>query len=150
MFNKLLLIVGCIGVSLVAGCTTTPPSVGNKFDESKIQNIKTGTSTKEDVLSLVGTPFGKTSSADGQSIWTYQFGTAAVHQNAASFIPVVQFVASKATLEKHDQYLTVVFNKTGVVASCMYRISSYTYVEGARQGESKETKCEDVVSPPQP
>jgi outer membrane protein assembly factor BamE (lipoprotein component of BamABCDE complex) len=105
---------------ILSGCATT---VGNKFDDSKINKIKTGKSTKENVSSLMGTPYGRNTSADGTSIWTYQFIAQDSHMTAMSFVPIVGAIKGGET-ESSMQMLLVTFNKSGIVASCTYRTSS--------------------------
>lgn len=152
MLSKLFFIIGCIGVSLVAGCATTQ---GNKFDVSQIPKIKTGTSTKENVSSLMGAPYGKNTSPDGTSRWLYQFIATDSHMTAMSFVPIVGAYKGGET-ESSTQSLTVTFNKSGIVASCMYRTSSGKgsgmmggmeaglSSTGSGGGEVVAMNCEDV------
>lgn len=146
MLRKLLFIIGCIGVSLVAGCAST--TTGNKFDESQINKIKTGTSTKENVLSLMGAPSSKNSSSNGTSIWSYQFMEFAGRPTALEFVPIVSLFAGGITTSSSTQSLTTTFDKSGIVTSCMYRTSSSqnsdSKLGGGGAEESVEMNCEDV------
>ena len=148
MLRKLLFIIGCIEVSLVAGCAST--TIGNKFDESQINKIKTGASTKENVLSLMGEPSSKSSSSNGTSIWSYQFTAIAVAARPLEFVPIVSIFAGGTTTSSSTQVLTATFNKSGIVTSCMYRTSSSQGSHdslgggGRANDESVEMNCEDV------
>lgn len=140
MLRKLLLIIGCTGIFLVAGCATDSSS-GRRFDDSKISLIKNGKSTKEDVLSLIGSPYTKGTTTDGTVLWIYwEINTA---------MGLVPLVGKNTTDEKN---LEVSFNKSGVVTSCVYRKKSRTTPSGmiglltagaADAGIDPEVNCEN-------
>lgn len=136
-----------LSIVLVTGCATV--TVGTEFDSSKISKIKTGTSTKTDVLSYVGQPLRKSTSPDGISVWSYSFMTSASKMTAKSFIPIVGMNARKTERESKD--LTVSFNKSEVVDACTYKTFSNkgSDQEGmasafGTHGETISLKCEDV------
>jgi outer membrane protein assembly factor BamE (lipoprotein component of BamABCDE complex) len=121
---------------MLSGCAAT---MGNKFDGSEIHKIKTGTSTKENVLSLMGTPFRKNTSADGTSTWIYTF-----YANKVGLLAIY----GMGTSESNSQTLSVTFNKSDVVTTCKYSTqnSSGSGVTGAMgaSGEHNEMNCGDV------
>jgi len=124
-------------------------TTGEKFDGLKINKIKTGTSTKENVLSLMGAPLEKHSFPDGTSRWQYQFMAIDVSSTATSFIPIVgAFKGGKS--ESNTQLLMVSFNKSGMVTSCTYNTFSRKDSGGmmsmgaGASVENEMMKCEDV------
>lgn len=137
---------------ILSGCATT---VGVDFDDSKINKIRTGKSTKENVSSLLGSPYGKNSSANGTSIWTYQFIKSDSHLTAMSFVPLLGALKG-GEVESSTRTLVVSFNKSDIVASCLYRtysgsgtgILGRTEVmlgnTGFGKGEVVAMNCEDV------
>lgn len=130
---------------ILTGCVTNS-TIGAKFDDSVIHKIKTGTSTKENVLSLMGAPFGKNTSSNGTSIWTYNF-IAAKNSN-----PLAAAYGLGGASENSSQTLMVTFNKSGVVTACTYSTSSAkgsgfmgaTMTQVGRGGEQAERNCENV------
>lgn len=146
----------CFSIATIAiilsGCAST---VGNDFDGSKINKISIGKSTKENVSSLMGSPYGKNSSANGTSIWTYQLIKSDSHLTAMSFVPIVGAIKG-GEIESSTRLLVIGFNKSNIVTSCRYRTYSGkgTGIEGRMEvmvgntgfgkGEVVERNCEDV------
>lgn len=132
------------GVIILTGCAVNT-TIGDKFDGSMIHKIKTGISTKEHVLSLMGTPFGKNTSSNGTSMWTYSFTAA---KTSHPLVAVYGFGGS----ENSTQILTVTFNKSDVVTACTYRTSSAKgsgylgaiSTQAGGGGEREERNCENV------
>lgn len=142
----------CLGTMLVTGCATTH-NIGNEFDSGAINKIKTGVSTKSDVLSLMGQPFRKNTSPDGISIWSYLLTTSTSTRTAKNYIPLVGGLYG-GKYERESKDLTISFNKSNVVEQCMYKTFSSnkeTNQEGVvaaaslgAGGETISMKCEDV------
>jgi outer membrane protein assembly factor BamE (lipoprotein component of BamABCDE complex) len=116
-----------------------------------IYKIKTGASTKEDVLSFLGTPFGKNTRPDGTSMWSYQFIAVSNQSTAMALIPVVGPLMDAFEgqhMERTTQNLTVTFNKPGIVTACTYKTSSRKSEGGlgmmGNGGETVEMRCEDA------
>jgi len=65
--NMLKTILLCL---MLVGCTA---SVGNNFDDSKLAQIKTDQTTRQQLIALFGQPSTETPFPEGQSIlmWTY-------------------------------------------------------------------------------
>lgn len=94
---------------LVAGCY----SAGQKriADDSVIQKIQPGKTTKAEVLQLLGRPVSMIMMPDGSEQWLYQYIGSTVR--AASFIPVVGLFAGGADTEVHNLQLFI--RQDGVV-----------------------------------
>ena len=67
-FFALWLII--LGGSFITGCTTT---LGHEIDQSAYQEIKKGTSTKADVVELLGDPNQEVENEDGTTTFVYTF-----------------------------------------------------------------------------
>ncbi len=65
--NLLLLLF----VGLFLGCSTT---AGRQFNTTAINNIKVGTTTESDVISMLGVPFSKDKMSNGSELYTYAYG----------------------------------------------------------------------------
>lgn len=117
---------------LVAGCAT----VGRKLDQSKVEQIKTG-STQEDVTRLVGSPDRILRDAAGGSQWSYMFTIAT--PKPENFVPVVNLFASGANVRQ--QSLDLFFNASGVVTNLIQSTSATGVGVGASSGSapSKES-----------
>jgi hypothetical protein len=134
-------------VIILTGCASTS---GNKFATTSIHNIKTGVSTKEDVVAVVGPAPVKNSGLDGTSVWTYSYVRAQATPSALSFVPIVGSVVgrNKQRVERDEQRLTVTFNKSNIVSNCVYTtyVSQGTGTLGYANQEAEriETACENV------
>ena len=132
---------------VLAGCAATS---GNKFATTSIHNIKTGVSTKEDVVAIVGPAPVKNSGLDGTSVWTYSYVRAQATPSALSFVPIVGSVVgqNKQRVARDEQTLIVTFNKSNIVSRCVYTtyVSQGTGTLGYanQEAERTETVCEDV------
>jgi len=56
--------------SFIGGCTTT---LGHQIDQSAYSQIQKGTSTKEDVIELLGSPNQEVENEDGSTTFVYTF-----------------------------------------------------------------------------
>jgi outer membrane protein assembly factor BamE (lipoprotein component of BamABCDE complex) len=67
------IVATCMLIMAVSACTT----VGNKFDISKVDQLKPGVSTIADAQSLLGAPTSKSEMADHAELlqWQYVQGT---------------------------------------------------------------------------
>jgi outer membrane protein assembly factor BamE (lipoprotein component of BamABCDE complex) len=95
MSKKLVLIV-LAGIFL--GCST--PTVGRQFDTNAVNHIEVGKTTKNEVISLLGTPTSDKTLSNGISIFNYTYGIS----------PPLKIDASVSTLEVQF-YNGVVINK---------------------------------------
>ncbi len=79
---------------LLAGCWTT----GQKFDETLVDSIVTGSTTRTDVLVMLGKPFKK-GVQNGKEVWIYEHN---------------QY---KAIGDETSKDIFITFNQDGVVES---------------------------------
>jgi len=79
---------------LLAGCGTT----GKNFDESVVDNIVTGSTTRTDVLVMLGKPFKKGIQND-KEVWIYEYN---------------QY---RAVGEETSKDIFITFNEDGIVES---------------------------------
>ena len=107
-----------IGLSGCFGMKT-----GQKFDDRSVKNIRTGKTTKAEVIQMFGQPPTRNSTGGGSETWTYQYTALQSHATAATYIPIVSLFASGAKSTSTQQTLTVNFKK-GVVSACTYGKSS--------------------------
>lgn len=96
-----------VGVFSLIGCA----SVGKPIDQNKISQIKEGVTTEQEVIAILGNPYMKTLSSDGEIIMLYQYTK--VKNRASNFIPVVNVFSSG--MDMRQQMLTILINKDGKV-----------------------------------
>lgn len=108
-----ILICLLAGAMLLNGCV----SYGRKIDPSKVAQIKTGETTRAQVLQLIGSPDQVTSSGGGVMIFNYMFVRAT--PTAATYVPIVGAFAGGA----HVQNEMVMVTFTNDVVSAL--TSSY-------------------------
>lgn len=56
-------------LAMLAGCATT----GRQFDMKAVDQIKTGVSTKDDVMALLGQPSSMSTNGDGRTVLNYNY-----------------------------------------------------------------------------
>lgn len=109
----ILLVASCMAV----GCV----SMGRKIDQSAVDSIKKGETTKDDVVKMIGSPDQVTTNADGNTIFTYMFVRAT--PTPGTFIPIVGPLVSGTNVQ--NQTLLVTFGPDGIV-------KDYTNTHGAQ------------------
>ena len=95
-------------VSLVAGCV----SYGRKIDQSKVAQIKVGSTTRSQVIQLIGSPDQMTTTSSGAVMFNYMFVRATA--TGATYIPVVGAFAGGANVQ--NQSVMVAFTNDVVSA----------------------------------
>jgi outer membrane protein assembly factor BamE (lipoprotein component of BamABCDE complex) len=87
-------------------------SIGSRSiaDQSRLEQLVSGMSTKADVLTLLGQPTMSFSDGAGMDLWAYQYTQA--RANPAQFIP---FVGLFVPPEVESKTLTLHFNSDGVL-----------------------------------
>ncbi len=102
-FGMALVLAGCAGVGNERLRSETEATVSTKIVE--------GTTTKDQVRTMFGSP-NKTSFTDsGLEIWNYEFSK--MHGDAVNYIPIVNWFGSSASGTKKE--LVVLFNDKNVV-----------------------------------
>jgi outer membrane protein assembly factor BamE (lipoprotein component of BamABCDE complex) len=94
-------------VLLLAGCAT----VGTKIDQSKVDQIKDGVTTRAQLDEWFGQPNQQSLGDGNQTILTYSY----VHSQAsgASYVPVVNLFAGGTNT--NQQVLMIAVDKNGIV-----------------------------------
>jgi outer membrane protein assembly factor BamE (lipoprotein component of BamABCDE complex) len=87
-------------VMLLSGCV----SVGRKIDQSKVAEIKTGQTTRGQVIQLIGSPDQITAMGDGCLLFHYMFVRAT--PTAATYIPIVGAFAGGANVQNESLSIT--------------------------------------------
>lgn len=125
---------------LVTGCA----SVGRKLDESKIDQIKKGKTTRQEVLALVGSPDQMTHNGSGETTFTYLYARATA--TPATYIPIVGAFAGGANVQ--HQMLMVTFGSDGFVKDF---ISSYGATEsGTGMSTGSKANINDLEADKRP
>lgn len=140
-------------VVALAGCMSNLTS-GNKLDTNSIRTIRTGKTTKADMVRVFGQPPTRMTRDKGTEIWVYSHTKAKNHTNAATFIPIVGLFAGGGKLTTDSESLTVEFSGE-IVSSCMHgTLHSDTEVNGLIQTEATSnirnnttTPCEEAGIP---
>jgi outer membrane protein assembly factor BamE (lipoprotein component of BamABCDE complex) len=119
-------------LGLVAGCA----SVGRKLDQSAVDRIKKGETTRDEVLKSLGSPDQIIRMGNGDVTFQYMYIRATARPE--SYIPVVGAFAGGANVQ--NQMLTVTFGPDGIVKDI---ISTYGATEsgfGASAGSKADLK----------
>ena len=95
-------------VALLSGCA----SVGRKLDQSKVDQIKKGETTRDQVIQLIGSPDQITRTGDGVVVFQYMYVRASA--NGASYIPIVGAFAGGVNTQ--SQMVMVTFNTSNIVS----------------------------------
>lgn len=64
-------------LAVLGGCAT--PHTGNKIDSTSIQKITKGSTTKQEVLSMLGQPSGVSRSGSNTEMWQYMYSKSRGH-----------------------------------------------------------------------
>jgi outer membrane protein assembly factor BamE (lipoprotein component of BamABCDE complex) len=127
------LALGALLLSLAAGCTTTRVSQ-NPIDLKPwdFEKLEKGTTTKEEVIEMFGSPAAVTVSSEGVEIYTYASGGTA---SQTWEIPPIFVFYRDSVSSAGMKVLTVAF-KDNVVLKWTYTVSSATggFQAGGFQG----------------
>jgi outer membrane protein assembly factor BamE (lipoprotein component of BamABCDE complex) len=115
---------------LLCGCA----SVGHKLDESKIDQIKKGVTTRDQVVQLVGSPDQIT--RDGFGRVTFQYIYSRATTKASTFIPIVGAFAGGANVQ--SQMLMVTFDTNNVVSDLFSSYGANEVNTGVTTGSSAQ------------
>ena len=100
-------IVLIISLVCLIGCAT----VGSKIDVNKLDQIKKGHTTKNEVIQLLGNPYFVNLTSDGKQILMYQY--VKVKNKPANFVPVVGLLAGGMDMDQ--QILQILLDDNEVV-----------------------------------
>jgi outer membrane protein assembly factor BamE (lipoprotein component of BamABCDE complex) len=125
---------------VAAGCM----SVGRKLDQSKLEQIKKGETTRQEVVALIGSPDQVLTDASGKTIFTYTFVRSKV--KGETYIPIYGSFAGGANVQ--TQMYQVTFGPDGKVVDY---ISSYGATEsGVGASAASPAKLDEVESNKRP
>ena len=102
-------------VILLAGFICGCVSVGHKLDEAKVEQIKKGATTRNQVIQLIGQPDQVTRDGDGKVTFQYVYVHASA--KASSFIPLVGPLVGGVNTQ--NQSLSVSFDTNSVVTDIL-------------------------------
>jgi outer membrane protein assembly factor BamE (lipoprotein component of BamABCDE complex) len=103
--NRFLVFVLMLG--FLSGCA----SVGRKIDQSSADKIEKGKTTKQEVITLLGSPDRITRRANGDTMFSYKYARATA--KPATFIPIFGPLVGGANVQ--HQFFIVLFGADGVV-----------------------------------
>lgn len=104
-------IIIVIAILLLVGCATA----GRKIDPAAVDKITKGTTTRAQVLALIGSPDQMTKNSNGETTFMYQYVRATA--KGANFVPVVGLFAGGVNME--NQMVMVTFGPDGIVKDVM-------------------------------
>ena len=116
--------------TLLAGCAT----VGRKLDQTSVDKIKKGETTREEVLKLIGSPDQMTRDGSGNVTFSYMYVRATAKPE--TYIPIVGAFAGGANVQ--NQMVIVTFGPDGIVKDI---ISTYGATESG-MGTSAGSKAD--------
>lgn len=96
---------------------------GQKFDDHSVKNIRSGKTTKSEVLQMFGQPPTRNSSGGGKETWMYSYHDTRSRVTAATYIPIVGMFVGGAKVNTNRQTLTIEFSES-IVSNCQYNKSS--------------------------
>ncbi len=117
-------------VCCLAGCAT----VGRKIDSSALDQLKKGM-TKQEVVSLLGSPDQTTRQGSGESSFHYSYVRS--QTKAATFVPVVGMFAGGVDMQ--NQIVLVQFDTAGKVKDFTVSGGSTDMASGAAAGAKPDT-----------
>ena len=94
-------------LSLPLGCMST----GQKMDQSKVDQIKKGVTTRAELETMFGTPFNVAMMGEGKRMMVFMFAT--VQVKATNYIPVIGHLVGGT--DDRQQILKVILNKDNIV-----------------------------------
>jgi outer membrane protein assembly factor BamE (lipoprotein component of BamABCDE complex) len=97
-----------LAAALLCGCA----SVGHKLDQSKVDQIKKGETTRDQVIQLIGSPDQITRAGDGSLTFQYIYTRATT--KPSTFIPIVGAFAGGMNMQ--NQITMVTFNSSNIVS----------------------------------
>lgn len=112
--------------------------MGRRIDADAASKIIVGKTTKSEIVALIGSPDGSTSTGRGDTIWTYNY--VGSQMKAQSFIPVVGGLLSGANMQ--TQSTTIIFNPNGVVKD--FQNSANSTETGINLGASKRPTLNEL------
>ena len=118
--------------SLIAGCA----SYGRKLDESAVDKIKKGETTRAEVLKSLGSPDQMTRNGSGDVTFQYMYVRATA--KASSFIPIVGAFAGGANVQ--NQMVMVTFGQDGVVKDLISTYGANEMDSGLNTGSKADTQ----------
>jgi outer membrane protein assembly factor BamE (lipoprotein component of BamABCDE complex) len=92
---------------------------GRDFDAARVPALEKGKTTKQEVLTMFGSPASSSLDADGTVILRYAYIKTTGRIKMASFIPIVGPVVGGSTATNAQKSLTVDL-KNGVVSNFVY------------------------------
>lgn len=126
--NNIRRFVAVAVAATLSGCFSM--TTGRKFNDNSVKDIHTGKTTRSEVIQMFGQPPNRTSTGNGNEIWTYIHHQAKSHATAATYIPIVGLFAGGGKTTSSMQSLTVQF-AGDIVSSCAFgRMHSDIEVNG--------------------
>jgi len=110
-FSALIILLVLIFTSWA--CATTRHTTGEPIDESKVEQIETGSTTLNDIISMFGAPQDQSSIGD-KTLYIYQY--CEVRSRGTS----IGYISTERTSESCDE-LTITFDNEGVVEAHNYQ-----------------------------
>lgn len=111
---KTKLLASLLGFALLTllGCA----SAGTKVEQSSVDQIHKGTTTKAEVIALLGAPISDTLLPDGREMMVWSYSHAQV--KAATFVPVVGLFAGGSDMKMTT--FQVILNKDQIVENYLF------------------------------
>lgn len=128
--KKFLTIV--LATALFTGCAT----MGRKLDQTNIDKIKKGETTREEVLQLIGSPDQIMRDGDGNVTFMYMYVRATAKPEG--FIPVVGVFAGG--VDTQNQMFQVTFGEDGVVKNVLSTYGASEIGTGLSAGGKADLK----------
>ena len=115
--KTLYLLLACVSLCLgISGCATY--SSGSPIDETKIESIERGTTTKSELIAWFGQPTQVTSIGNGKQVLYWQY-----YQSKVSRSPIPFIGGAKA--DTQNSALAVTIDASGVVEDYQWTKGHY-------------------------
>ncbi len=106
------LLMTLVGLVLLSGCATVGnDSLRNENNYSISQKLVSAKTTMAEVRTTFGNPMNTSFTDGGLEVWTYE--NVRVHEDPASYIPIVNLFAASASGTKKE--LVILFDENNVV-----------------------------------
>ncbi len=116
------LLILLVALCMAVGCF----SMGRKIDQSAVDQIKKGQTTKDEVVKMIGSPDQVSKNANGDTTFMYMFIRAT--PTPGTFVPIVGPLVSGSKMQ--NQTLCVTFGADGIVKDYVSTHGAQTFGTG--------------------
>jgi len=104
---RTLFLAALIGLAACFPNATYGEGPGGAFDQSRVEQIQKGSTTKDNIITLFGEPGAKDLPANGDETWIYTYVVKQINAPPSQ----------SSSLRRHSSMLIITFDNQGIVKS---------------------------------